>query len=133
MNDSHFMRIENSCIETWQDNGIYVVICDAPKTLSGRILSLHANIPPLDTHSEIFGDSISPIAYKDCPLELEELNKLDGIDQHAHEAISQLPVIFTDVERHFVKATRSSGEVSNLLVAKEGPHLVELPRKNGGW
>ncbi|KAJ3848180.1 kinase-like domain-containing protein [Lentinula lateritia] len=127
LNDSLFMRIEYAHIETWQKNGTYVFIHDsAPGTLSSRILSLYADIPPMDTHSQIFGDSISPIAYKDCPLEHEELNDLDGLDSPAREAISQLPVISIDEERYFVKETRSSGEVINLLKTKGGPQLVEL-------
>ncbi|KAJ4498808.1 kinase-like domain-containing protein [Lentinula lateritia] len=114
------MRIEYAHIETWQKNGTYVFIHDsAPGTLSSRILSLYADIPPLDTHSQIFGDSISPIAYKDCPLEHEELQRIQ-------KTLSVLPVISIDEERYFVKETRSSGEVINLLKTKGGPQLVEL-------
>ncbi|KAJ3861015.1 kinase-like domain-containing protein [Lentinula novae-zelandiae] len=127
LNDTLFMRIEYAHIETWQKNGTYVLIHDsAPGTLSSRILSLYADIPPLDTHSQIFGDSITPTAYKDYPLEHEELNDLDGLDSPAREAISHLPVISIDEERYFVKETRSSGEVINLLKTKGGPQLVEL-------
>ncbi|KAJ3750557.1 kinase-like domain-containing protein [Lentinula detonsa] len=84
-------------------DGTYINIRESavPDTLSNRILSLQADITPLKIHLEIFGDDIS--------------------------SIDQLPIIPNiDISHHFVKETKSSGEIITLLKAKGGPHIVEL-------
>ncbi|KAJ3801698.1 kinase-like domain-containing protein [Lentinula aff. detonsa] len=126
-----FPKFGPSTIEIWRDDGVYINIRESavPGTLSNRILSLQADIPPLETHSEIFGDDISRIAYRDCPLDVQEEEPDPNaiISQSAREAIDQLPIIPNiDISHHFVKETKSSGEIFNLLKAKGGPHIVEL-------
>ncbi|KAK7439040.1 hypothetical protein VKT23_017746 [Stygiomarasmius scandens] len=107
-------------LEVWYKDGLFVKIHDIPGTLSGNILRLQANLPPLDTHSEIIGDSISSIAYKDLPPEE------DWDDQNADDVVQQLPVVPFDVNLHFAKECRCINEVQNLLKVKGGPHIVQL-------
>ncbi|KXN81745.1 hypothetical protein AN958_03762 [Leucoagaricus sp. SymC.cos] len=107
-------------LEVWYQNGFYVKIHDIPGTLSGKILRLRANVPPLEGHTEIKGNNVTDIAYKEIPL-LE-----DWDDQDAREAVSQLPVVAFDPKIHFPKVCRCVNEVPNLLRVKGHPHIVSL-------
>ncbi|KXN85849.1 Versiconal hemiacetal acetate reductase [Leucoagaricus sp. SymC.cos] len=83
-------------LELWYQGGLYVKIHDIPNALSGNILRLKANVPPLTRHAEIKGDDVTDIAYKDIPSKDED-------DEDAREAVRQLPVVAFDAETHFAK------------------------------
>lgn len=117
------MIIHASFVEAWYKNSIYVKIHDVPDTLSGRILRLETNVPPLDSHSEIYGDRISTIDFKEVPS-LEEEEEI--IDKSIGEVVHQLPVIAFDATLHFAKECRAVEEVKNLLKVRGGPHIVNL-------
>lgn len=57
-------RVEKSYVTYWFDEGTNdgqcVLIYDVPDTLSGDILRLDRNLPPLRGHSEIDGDDMRP-------------------------------------------------------------------------
>ncbi|KXN86858.1 hypothetical protein AN958_09438 [Leucoagaricus sp. SymC.cos] len=106
-------------LEVWYQGDLYVKIHDVPDTLSGNILRLKANVPPLKGHAEIRGNNITDIAYKDIPSEDED-------DEDVREAVSQLPLVAFDTENHFAKVCRCVSEVQNLLQAKGHPHIVCL-------
>ncbi|KAF5380676.1 hypothetical protein D9757_007073 [Collybiopsis confluens] len=117
------MIIRPTFIEAWGEPDIYLRIHDVPGTLSGRILRLQANVPPLNTSCEILGDKIDHVPFKSMPL-LEEDHEDTTVD--SREAASQLPIVNVDKSLHFTKETRSRNEVDNLLRAKGHPNVIEL-------
>ncbi|KIK61847.1 hypothetical protein GYMLUDRAFT_165590 [Collybiopsis luxurians FD-317 M1] len=122
------MIIHATFAEAWHKNGLYVKIHDVPATLSGRILRLQENVPSLDDHSEIIGDTVSRTTYKNPPS--FELDDEVPDTERIGEAIRQLPVVSDlNSELHFSKGCLSEREVDNLLKVKGGPHLVELLRR----
>ncbi|KAI0479490.1 kinase-like domain-containing protein [Xylariaceae sp. FL0804] len=92
--------------------GQCVRIFDVPGTLSGDILRLYRNLPPLSSHSEIDGDDI-PVRPLDCCLEHPEL--LEDESEDVNEHVSQLPLICVDPKKHFVKKGKYRSEIVNLI------------------
>lgn len=115
--------------EDGTETGQCVRIFNVPGTLSGDILRITRNLPPLTGHAEIDGDEIRPLdkAY-DLPEELEDDS------ENAAELLATLPVVDVDPAKHFVKKAKYNSEIQNLLKCQGGsvdghprsPHVLRL-------
>ncbi|KAI0199452.1 kinase-like domain-containing protein [Astrocystis sublimbata] len=126
-------RGDKSYMTYWFDDGTKygqcVRIFDVPGTLSGDILRLHRNLPPLLGHFEIDGDDIRPL---DCCLEHPELIEDDSED--VSEPVSELPLVSVDPAKHFVKQGKYRSEIENLIKCQGGsvpghplsPNVIQL-------
>jgi serine/threonine protein kinase len=126
-------RGDKSYMTYWFDNGTKygqcVRIFDVPGTLSGDILRLHRNLPPLLGHFEIDGDDIRPL---NCCLEHPELIEDDSED--VNEPVSRLPLVCVDPAKHFVKKGKYRSEMENLIRCQGGsvpghslsPNVIQL-------
>ncbi|GLB42707.1 putative protein kinase domain containing protein [Lyophyllum shimeji] len=106
------------------DDPLYVSIMDEPGTLSGNILRLLVDLPSLQTHSKIEGNTIRPIPYRSPP----ECG-CDTQDIRHHGKIRALPVVAFDETIHFAKISKYKSEVANLLKVKDtggSPRVIEL-------
>ncbi|KAI9833232.1 MAG: hypothetical protein M1826_000145 [Phylliscum demangeonii] len=113
---------DGTWIETyWRDNGTpqgqFVRLFDRPGTLSGDILRLLKNLPPLSGHVEIDGDSIRMLA-EAPPMPPTEEYEDDSED--LTEALAPLPIITPDPALHFVKKGKYRSEIENLLKCQQG-------------
>lgn len=116
------LKQETSVLHLWYDSPsgeLYVRIHDVPGTLSGDILRLKANLPPLTNHSMIEGDDTLSIPFQNRPL-------YDPKEEDATDIVSQLPVVAYNDQIHFAKRCRCRAEVPNLLRAKGCPNVVKL-------
>ncbi|KAJ3571142.1 hypothetical protein NP233_g3948 [Leucocoprinus birnbaumii] len=126
LDDLLSMYFGSDFLEIWYANGLYVKIRDVPGSLSGDILRLRVNVPPLNGHSEIIGDDIVDIAYKDIPAEDDDEEDTTVVAG----TVMQLPVVAFDPKIHFAKTCRSIKEVSNLLQVQGHPNIVRLLGRN---
>ncbi|KAI9822865.1 MAG: hypothetical protein M1826_000358 [Phylliscum demangeonii] len=103
----------------WRDDGTplgqFLRLVDRAGTLSGDILRLRQDVPPLPGHAEIDGDSIRALAeappWPRRPVDDSEL---------LTEALAPLPVITPDPALHFVKQGKYRSEIENLLKCQQG-------------
>ncbi|GAB1213055.1 hypothetical protein ATERTT37_002204 [Aspergillus terreus] len=128
-----FQRGDKTYMTYWFDDGTKygqcVRIFDVPETLSGDILRLHRNLPPMSGHFEIDGNDIRPL---DRCLEHPELIE-DG-SEDVSELVSKLPLVCVDPAKHFVKKGKYRSEIENLTRCPGGsipghphsPHVVQL-------
>ncbi|KAI5855032.1 kinase-like protein [Durotheca rogersii] len=126
-------RGDKSYMTYWFDDGTTygqcVRIFDVPGTLSGDILRLYRNLPPVSGHFEIDGDDIRPL---DRPFEHPELIEDDSED--VSELVSTLPLVCVDPAKHFVKKGKYRSEIDNLIRCQGGsvpghpmsPHVIQL-------
>lgn len=123
----------------WFDDGTehdqYVRIFDVPGTLSGDILRLNRNLPPLSGQFEIDGDEIRQL---DHCLEYPDIIENDSED--VSEIVSNLPLVDVDPAKHFVKNGKYRSEIENLIRCQAGsvpgqslsPHVTQLLGKSTG-
>lgn len=126
-------RGDKSYMTFWFDDGTKygqcVRIFDVPGTLSGDILPLYRNLPPLSGHFEIDGDDIRPL---NCSLEHPKLIEDDSED--VSELVAKLPLVYVDPEKHFVKKGRYRSGIENLIRCQGGsvpghphsPNIIQL-------
>ncbi|KAJ3558011.1 hypothetical protein NP233_g11596 [Leucocoprinus birnbaumii] len=103
-------------LEIWYENGLYVKIRDVPDSLSGNILRLRANVPPLGGHSEIVGDDVVDLAYKDIPPQGNQDDE-DAVDESDELADA---VIFL----HSKGIVHRDLALRNLLLSQDGQDLI---------
>ncbi|KAI9815422.1 MAG: hypothetical protein M1826_002052 [Phylliscum demangeonii] len=113
---------DGTWIETyWRDNGTpqgqLVRLFDRPGTLSGDILRLWLNLPPLSGPVEIDGDSIRMLAEAPPAPPTE---KFDDDSEDLTSALAPLPIITPDPALHFVKQGKYRSEIENLLKCQQG-------------
>ncbi|KAI9807718.1 MAG: hypothetical protein M1826_004485 [Phylliscum demangeonii] len=109
------IRIETFWRNDGTPQGQCVRLVDRPGTLSGDILRLLRDVPPLPGHAEIDGDSIRELAVAPpWPTEPED----DSED--LTEALAPLPVVTPDPAQHFVKQGKYRSEIENLLKCQQG-------------
>ncbi|KAI9790169.1 MAG: hypothetical protein M1816_005369 [Peltula sp. TS41687] len=84
-------------------NGLYVRLFDKPGTLSGDILCLRRDLPPLEGHIEIDGDTVRAVDNPPTPPEEEEEDDLEDLSAD----LAQLPLIEVDASKHFLKRGKS--------------------------
>lgn len=128
-----FQRGDKTYMTYWYDDGTKygqcVRIFDVPGTLSGDILRLYRNLPPLSGHFEIDGDDIRPLS---CCLEHPELIEDDSED--VSELVTKLPLVRVDPAKHFVKKGKYRSEIENLTRCQGGsvpghplsPNIIQL-------
>lgn len=126
-------RGDKSYMTYWFDdgteNGQCVRIFDVPGTLSGDILRLYRNLPPMTGHFEIDGDDIRPL---DRALEHPKLPEDDSED--ISDLVSKLPLVNVDPAKHFAKKGKYRSEIENLVKCQGGSvpghrlslHVVQL-------
>ena len=131
-------RGDKSYMTYWFDDGTKygqcVRIFDVPGTLSGDILRLYRNLPPLLGHFEIDGDDIRPL---NCCLDHPELIEDDSED--VREPVSRLPLVCVDPAKHFVKKAKYRSEIENLIRCQGGsvpghslsPNVIQLLGRSG--
>lgn len=91
--------IEEFWIEDGTPLGLCVRLVDIPSTLSGDILRLHHDLPPLEGHTEIDGDIVRTIDQPPHPAEDDE-EEDDSEDISA--VVSELPLVpHVDPTKHF--------------------------------
>lgn len=124
--------IEEFWIEDGTPLGLCVRLVDIPSTLSGDILRLHHDLPPLEGHTEIDGDIVRTIDQPPHPAEDDE-EEDDSEDISA--VVSELPLVpHVDPTKHFLKKGKYRSEVANLLKCQGGtcpgqpisPHIIQL-------
>ncbi|MCJ1329841.1 hypothetical protein MMC10_006522 [Thelotrema lepadinum] len=118
-----------------QDNYQAIRIADIPGTLSGAILRLKRNLPPLDAEVdyEIIGDKICQLAQS---LPLPDIDDDDAED--VSQVLASLPRVAVDPKKHFVKQPKYTSEIQNLLLCQGGScpgvpksaHVVQLLGKS---
>ncbi|KAH0581534.1 hypothetical protein H2248_011243 [Termitomyces sp. 'cryptogamus'] len=122
--------IDSRCTESeyklWYERdgkSLYLKVIDQPGFLSGNILRRLVPIPPLETHSEIVGDTIRAIPQEPRPLEID----LDDDIEDITEELQAVPIIEFDQKLHFAKRCRYKSEITNLLKVKGlSPNIIEL-------
>ncbi|KAI1810730.1 kinase-like domain-containing protein [Poronia punctata] len=126
-------RGDKDSVTYWFEDGTKdgqcVRIFDVPGTLSGDILRLYRNLPPLSGHFEIDGNDIRPL--ERC-LDHPEFIGDDSEDVSVH--VAQLPLIQVDPAKHFVKQCKYPSEIENLIKCQGGsipgrplsPNIVQL-------
>ena len=115
--------------EDGSPRGPCIRLADIPCTLSGDILRLRRDLPPLDGNHEIIGDQISRCedAPKPPPTNDDTLEDLAA-------SLDSIPVIEVESEHHFVKKGKYNSEIQNLLKCQGGscpgvpisPHIIQL-------
>jgi hypothetical protein len=131
--DMELYRGDKSYMTYWFDDGTEygqcVRIFDGPGTLSGDILRLHRNLPPMSGHFEIDGDDIHPL---DRCLEHPPLLEDDSED--ISDLVSKLPLVDVDPAKYFMKKGNYRSEIENLIKCQgdsvpghpPSPHLIQL-------
>ncbi|KAI0856185.1 kinase-like domain-containing protein [Xylaria cubensis] len=126
-------RGDKSSMTYWFDDGTKYGQCvrvfDVPGTLSGDILRLYRNLPPMQGHFEIDGNDIRPLNH--C-LDHPELVEDDSED--VSELLSKLPSVCVNPAKHFVKKGKYRTEIENLIKCQGGsvpghilsPHIIQL-------
>jgi hypothetical protein len=115
--------------EDGSEAGRYIRLYDIPGALSGDILRLERDLPPVSGHFEIEGDVIRSL--DKCP-DFPPLVEDDFED--VEDLVSQLPVVEVDPSCHFVKKGKYRSEIENLLRCQGGScpgsvgsqHLIRL-------
>lgn len=112
-----------------------IQLADIPGTLSGAILRLERNIPPLDVGSdyEIIGDNIRRLAGYSPPMP-----HIEDDSEEVSTVLASLPQVEVDPDKHFVKAGKYVSEIQNLLVCQGGScpgvpksaHIIQLLGKS---
>lgn len=130
-------RGDKSYMTYWYDDGTKygqcVRIFNVPGTLSGDILRLYRNVPPVSGHFEIDGDHIRPLDH--C---LEHPDPTEDDSEDVTELVSKLPLVRVDPESHFIKNGKYQSEIENLIRCQGGsvpghrlsPHIVQLLGKS---
>ena len=112
-------RGDKSYMTYWFDDGTEdgqcVRIFDVPGTLSGVILRLYRNLPPLSGHFEMDGDDIRPLS---CCLERPK--PIDDDSEDVSELVAELPLVRVDPAKHFVKKGKYRSEMENLIRCQGG-------------
>lgn len=125
--------IEEFWIQDGTSFGQCVRLVDIPSTLSGDILRLHRDLPPLEGHTEIDGNTIRKIERPQHPTEDDEEEEDDSEDISA--VVSELPLVpQVDPNKHFLKKGKYRSELANLLKCQGGacpgqpisPHIIQL-------
>ncbi|KAJ0161338.1 hypothetical protein CTA2_6378 [Colletotrichum tanaceti] len=124
---------EHPSMTIWYEDGTELGRCvrlfDLPGTLSGDILRLERNLPPIKGHCDIEGDEIRSLdRCLDPPPEIED--DFEGIE----DLVNQLPIVEVEPSKHFVKRGKYRSEIENLLRCQGGfcpgtalsEHLVRL-------
>ncbi|KAI1399452.1 kinase-like domain-containing protein [Hypoxylon fuscum] len=128
---------QKPCMILWYEDGHdreqCVRLYDVPGTLSGDILRMRRNLPEVNGHFEVDGDTIRPL---DRCLEAPEPIKDDF--ENINDLIDGLPLLDVDTAKHFVKKGKYRSEVENLLKCQGGScpgepkshHLIRLLGKS---
>ncbi|KAB8356454.1 hypothetical protein FH972_024037 [Carpinus fangiana] len=95
----------------------YLRIYDVPGTLSGNILRLLDNIPPIIGDCEIQGNEIRPVEDAPPPPPEDEFHD-DSEDVTAQLAL--LPLVSVDPQKHFLKKPKYASEINNQLLCQGG-------------
>ncbi|KAK0636447.1 kinase-like domain-containing protein [Bombardia bombarda] len=133
-------RGDKSYMTYWFNDGTKygqcVRIFDVLGTLSGDILRLYRNLPPLSGHFEIDGDDIRAL---NCCLEHPEPIEDDFED--VSELVTKLPLVRVDPAKHFVKKGKYRSEIENLIKCQGGsvpghplsPNIIQLLGRSADW
>ncbi|KAI1108493.1 kinase-like domain-containing protein [Nemania sp. NC0429] len=128
---------DKPCMILWYEDGKDTEQCvrlyDKPGTLSGDILRMRRNLPDVNGHFEIDGDTIRPL---DQCLETPEPIKDDF--ENIDDLLESLPLLDIDQAKHFVKKGKYRSEIENLLKCQGGScpgkpkthHLIRLLGKS---
>ncbi len=108
----------------------YIRLFNLPGTLSGDILRLNHNLPPVPPgHFEIEGDILRPLPNYPSPPE-----PLEDDTEDTSDLIALLPIIPINPSTHFLKRPKYRSEILNLLHLQGGtcpgtrrsPHIIHL-------
>jgi serine/threonine protein kinase len=110
-----------------------VRIFDVPGRLSGDILRIKRNLPPVAGHYEIDGDEIRPL---DRCLEYPDAIGDDSED--VSDLLAPLPLVDVNPDKHFVKQPKYRSEIENLVLCQGGqvpgtplsPSIIQLLGKS---
>ncbi|KAM3517016.1 hypothetical protein NHJ13051_009369 [Beauveria bassiana] len=131
--DMELVRGERPSMRFWHDDGTevgrFVHLFDIPGKLSGQILRLERNLPPVGGHFEIEGDVLRSL--EKCPNPPQPIQ--DDFED-IEDLVLQLPLLHVDPSQHFVKKGKYRSEIENLLTCQGGScpgsilsrHLVRL-------
>lgn len=126
-------RIDGCDIETyWFEEGQCVRLADIPGMLSGNVLRLLQDLPPIDGPFEIWGNEVRKLEVVPKPPIYADDTEDISIE------LSHLPLIQVDMFKHHVKRGKYRSEIHNLLKCQGGscpgkrlsPHIVQLLGKS---
>ncbi|KAK3376201.1 kinase-like domain-containing protein [Lasiosphaeria ovina] len=116
------------------ENCRIIRLADIPGSLSGDVLRLKRNLPPLDAEGDyiIVGNGVY---YLPNP---PPFPRFDNDSEDVSAALASLPVIAVDVFEHFTKKCKYASEIQNLLACQGGScpgvpksaHVVQLLGKS---
>ncbi|KAK0741737.1 kinase-like domain-containing protein [Apiosordaria backusii] len=111
-----YERTSNTAADSQGEECQVVRLADIPGTLSGDILRLERNLPPLDPGGDynIIGDDIHRLV-NPPPLPCFEDDSED-----ISAALASLPEIEVDPDAHFIKKGKYATEIQNLLACQGG-------------
>lgn len=117
--------------EDEKSNIRYLRIHDVPGSLSGNILRLRDNVPPVSGDCEIYGNEIRPVENASPPP--VEPSDYDDFEDVSAEIV-QLPLVSTINDTHFLKKPKYKSEIDNLLACQGGscpgtplcPNIIQL-------
>ena len=124
---------EKASMILWYEDGTETGQCvrlyDLPGTLSGDILRLRQNLPEVNGHFEIDGNTVRPLHHS---LEAPEPIKDDF--ENIDDLLNHLPLVNVDTSKHFIKKGKYRSEIENLLKCQGGSspgesksrHLIQL-------
>ncbi|KAJ5591876.1 uncharacterized protein N7459_002245 [Penicillium hispanicum] len=117
-------RGDKSYMTYWFDDGTKYGQCvrvfDVPGTLSGDILRLRRNLPPMSGHFEIDGNDVRPLDH--C---LEHSWLIEDDSEDVSELVSKLPLVCVHPAKHFVKKGKYRSEIENLTRSADGQLVFE--------
>ncbi|KAJ7667477.1 kinase-like domain-containing protein [Mycena polygramma] len=107
----------------------FITDLDLPHTLAWKILHYEADLPVYDENLEIDGDVV-----RRGITNLPEVPSCDDdeeyLDEDCTEELAMLEHVAYDPSIHFAKKARFKAEISNLLLFRGCPHIIQLLGKN---
>ncbi|KAI1495740.1 kinase-like domain-containing protein [Biscogniauxia marginata] len=100
------LDMQNQCVRLY----------DIPGTLSGDILRMRRNLPEVNGHFEVDGDTIRPLDHR-----LEAPEPIEDDFKQINDLIDSLPLVDIDTVKHFVKKGKYRSEVENCLSVRAAP------------
>lgn len=131
--DMEIVPGERPSMRFWHDDGTevgrFVHLFDIPGKLSGQILRMERNLPPVGGHFEIEGDHFRRLETWPSPPQ-----PIPDDFEHVQDLVMQLPLLDVDPSKHFLKKGKYRSEIENLLTCQGGScpgsilsnHLVRL-------